>query len=1023
MAGTLRHIAERLVGAVRPLASAFRDGEEFRILMLELGWEVSGLPPSYVVVAEQSGLAVQALEALADGTDADELLAVVELAGSAYRAVAALTEAPEGIDADEFLSELATRLFEYVLGRELLTHAPDWYAVLETLGIVTYEDHAETETRPAFGRVRFDWDQIPAILADPGLIPARVYGWGTPALNFPALAERIAALGIGLGLPASLDVLSREFAAALQVDASGPPERPPTTGVTVLVSDVDIGLMLTELPAEGSELPGLVLLPLAPDGIDERVDLGDGWSLTVRAGTDLAAQLGIVARPSGLSVRYPGSPGHPLPSAGFGATLEIASSPPTLLFGEPTSTRLEAGGARIGLALNVREGDPELAATVAVTGLALVVSPGGADSFLATVLGGEELRVELPLALDWSSRTGLRFQTGTGFEVTAYPGVDLGLVRFDRVDAALQVGGRSLALRATAAFSGGLGPFGYTVDRLGVELVVTFEPGNAGPFDVRFRPVWPTAVGLTLATPAASGGGFLRYDEQTGRYAGTFELTIVDTVSVIAIGLITTGPAGFTLLLMITADGFTPVQLGLGFTLTGIGGLVALNRTVDAEAVRGGLNNGVLDSVLFAKDPVANADRILSTLDRIFPAAPDRLLVGPLAEIEWGSPTIVKVRLALLLEIPQPIRAVLLAALSVLLPRPDEVVVELHVDAIGVLDLGRGELALDASLHHSRLWKYALTGDMTLRLNWGDDPQFLLSIGGFHPRFTPPAGLRKLGRMTLSLSDRDNPRIRFESYLAVTSNTIQFGARVALRAEKHGFGVDGGGAFDALVQWDPFGIDVMLEAWVKVFSPAGTLFGARLKVEVTGPQPWHVAGVLTIHLFFFSIEVGVNFTIGDPQPPPVLDTIDVLGLLRAELARPESWTSALPAAVAPGVTMRPAPTDGGLVVHPLGTVTVRQKVVPLGTLVTRYGAGRPAAGPRTYDLDVTSPAGITAQPLLDHFAPAQFTEQTEDEKLAAPSFALMPAGLVFTPDADGVPVPLAVTVDVAFETVQIGALG
>jgi len=1036
MAGTLGRIAERLVGAVRPLVDAFRDSDQFQVLMLQLGWEVPGLPPSYVVVAEKSEVAVNALAALADGASVQEVLAVVDKAGAVYRAVTALTEAPDGIDAEEFLPELANRLFEHVLGRELLAEAPDWYAALELLGIVSYEDHEATPTRPAFGRVRFDWDQIPAILADPALIPARVYGWGTPSLNFPALAERIAAFVTGLGLPASLDVLSRTLADALQAEASGEPAGSPKAAVTINVFDVDVaeksfpvGLLLTELPAEGTAMPGLVLLPLVPDGIDEHVDIGGGWTFTLRAGTDLAAQLGVVARPDGLSVRYPGSPGHPLPSGGFGATLEMTSSPPVLLFGEPESTRLEAGGAKVGVALNVHEGEPELAATVAVTGLALVISPGGADGFLSSVLGGSELRVEIPLALDWSSRTGLRFQTGAGFELTAHPGVDLGLLRFDRVDLALHVSAASgstpaLALRATAAISGGLGPFVYTVDRLGLELALTAETGNAGPFDIGFRPVWPTAIGLALATPAASGGGFLRLDEQTGRYAGTFELTIVDVVSVKAIGLITTGPAGFNLLLMITADGFTPIQLGLGFMLTGIGGFIALNRTIDVDAVRGGLNNGVLDSVLFAKDPVANADQILSTLDKLFPAAPDRLLVGPLAEIVWGSPTIVKVRLALLLEIPQPVRAVLLAALSVLLPKPDEAVVELHVDAIGVLDLGRGELALDASLHHSRLWKYVLTGDMALRLNWGDDPQFLLSIGGFHPRFTPPAGLRKLGRMALSLSDRDNPRIRFESYLALTSNTIQFGARVSLRAEAHGFGVDGGGAFDALVQWDPFGIDVMLEAWVKVFSPAGTLFGARLKVEVTGPQPWHVAGVLTVHLLFFSIETGVNFTIGDPQPPPILDTVDVLALLQAELARPESWTSSLPAATRPGVTLRPAAgADEALVVHPLGTVSVRQKVAPLGTMITRYGAARPAAGPRTYDLDVTSPAGISAHPLLDHFAPAQFTEQTEDEKLAAPSFALLPAGLTFTPDADGVPAALGVTVDVGFETVHIGALG
>ena len=168
----------------------------------------------------------------------------------------------------------------------------------------------------------------------------------------------------------------------------------------------------------------------------------------------------------------------------------------------------------------------------------------------------------------------------------------------------------------------------------------------------------------------------------------------------------------------------------------------------------------MLDSVLFVNDPVRNADRDLATLDRVFPLAPDRLLIGPLAEISWGSPPLVKIRMALLLEVPQPVRVVLLAALSVVLPRPDDPVVELHVDAIGVLDLAKGELALDASLHDSRILSYPLTGDMALRLNWGEQPTFVMSVGGFHPRFPAPAGLRPLDRLALTLTDGENPRVR-----------------------------------------------------------------------------------------------------------------------------------------------------------------------------------------------------------------------------------------------------------------------
>lgn len=58
-----------------------------------------------------------------------------------------------------------------------------------------------------------------------------------------------------------------------------------------------------------------------------------------------------------------------------------------------------------------------------------------------------------------------------------------------------------------------------------------------------------------------------------------------------ATGLLTTrlpgGASGFSLLVVISSE-FPPVQLGLGFRLVGVGGLLGINRTVAVEALRGG---------------------------------------------------------------------------------------------------------------------------------------------------------------------------------------------------------------------------------------------------------------------------------------------------------------------------------------------------------------------------------------------------------------------------------------------------
>ena len=1017
------------------------------------------------------GAVSSALDALGEVLDDDEpdasqvllragaLVAVVAVA--VEHVVTAAGHAGDGQDptflaATRLAEQLPRRLLDWLVIDQLEERSPATVDALRVLGVVTVEpvppDPPSFTTEHVHRATHLD--TLVILLTDPVRWWRETYGWGGGEPELDTFLRRLFDLGSSLGLPVELagedlDRLERFGATVPDLDEADPPPalRLPLLEVGEGDDGLEIGVALTHLPPDPATRDGLALVPYAAGaaGVDVPLGTSGDWVASFEASLDASGGIGLVARP-GQPVRALAD----LDGTGTSASgrlqvtlgrLEVADELALLRFGEGAGLFVTEASVTASV-LFERGRDPELRIEVAVKQAVLRVTLGESDGFVRKVL--PDLRLAVDAGFGMSSRHGAYFVGGAGLELTVPLGLELGPIAVERITVRLAAkageGPASLAAEAGAAVSLRLGPFAGVVEGLGVRLLLReATAGNLGPVDALLGLKPPTGLGLAIDTPAVSGGGFLRFDPDAGRYAGVFELTIADTVSVKVIGLVTTrlpdGRPGFALLLVITADGFTPVQLGMGFVLTGVGGLIALNRTIDVGAVRAGLSSGVLDSVLFAKDPVQNADRIIATLDRIFPLAPDRLLIGPLAEIGWGSPPLVKVRLALLLEIPQPVRAVLLAALAVSLPDPDNPVVELHVDAIGVLDLGRGELALDASLHHSRLWTFTLTGDMALRLNWGSDPMFLMSVGGFHPRFTPPAGLRALDRLTFSLSDSDNPRIRFETYLAITSNTIQLGARVSVRAEAGGFGVDGGGAFDALIQWVPFGLDVLFEAWIKIFTPAGTLCSARLALEVTGPQPWHVVGTVRFSILWFTVTAGVDFTVGDPLEPVPQATVDVVELLWTELRLPSSWSAALPADVAPGVTLATGttPEPGGApvptIVHPLAELTVRQKVAPLGTTVTRVGANRPAAGPRRYDLDLDlgdAPAGagrLTAAVLHEQFARAQFTDMSEDEKLTAPSFALLPAGVAFRPDgARALPVERVAATDLEFETLDFSHL-
>ncbi|MGW4874843.1 DUF6603 domain-containing protein [Streptomyces chartreusis] len=1023
----LRTVVAELAEAFSPLVGALQDPSALARFLADLGWDVdeAGTQP----LTDALSAVGQALTKLASDASADADLGTLvgDVAGLTAALVAAAPAAggglPAPLDQPAFWSALPVDLLEQLIFDHLDRRHPLAFGLLAALGVAYLEQRSADEAigRSAYERRGIGLDRLLRFVTDPGEALQEHFGWGTD-FDHRAASWALGALLRGVGAdttvgPAAPALVSQYFdelsdhRTVDQVVVSAPELASPD-GVAVAKAAL---VVLPVPPAADRTAPaeGLVLLPTFFGQVVATFPIGTTAKLAL-SGTATDAPIALFVRPSGVSaeVAVAGL------EAGLRARLDVAPVMPIIVAGAADSSRLELHRAHITFAVTASAAGLVVEIEAVLDLVRLVVQAGEGDGFLRQVLGEKPIEVAVGPGLAWSSVTGLRFagQSALALDIPLDVSV-LGVIDLDRLHLALR-GGDAAVLEVGVSGGLSLGPFAAAVQNIGVavraEATDPAHPGNLGVLDLGFGFKPPTGIGLAIDTPAVRGGGFLLIDPGAGQYTGVFELTVIGTVSVKAVAIISTrlpdGTPGFALLILITAEGFTPIQLGLGFSLTGIGGLLALNRTINAEVVRNGLRDGVLDSVLLVKDPVRNAPRIISTLNRVFPIAPGRLVIGPLAEISWGSPPLVKIRLALLIDIPQPVKIVLLAQLRMVLPREKDAVVELNVDAVGVLDLGRRELALDASIHHSRLLKFTLSGDLALRLTWGDQPTFVLSVGGFHPKFPAPSGLRPLERLSLTLSGSDNPRIRFEAYLALTSNSIQLGARVSVYAEAGGFGVDGGGSFDALIQWAPFALDTGLVAWVRVFGPTGTLLGLRLALDITGPEPWHISGVAELTVLFVTVRVGVDFQLGEAVERLATESVDVAAAIWAELSRPGSWQAVLGAAYTPGATLADLadPAVGGaagvggaggpLVVHPLATITGRQRVAPLDRPVSRVGAARPAAGVRDYPLQVSAPTGVRVTPASDLFASAQYVDLPEDAKLAGPSFAPMQAGVTMSSD-------------------------
>ena len=462
-----------------------------------------------------------------------------------------------------------------------------------------------------------------------------------------------------------------------------------------------------------------------------------------------------------------------------------------------------------------------------------------------------------------------------------------------------------------------------------------------------------------------------------------------------AVGLLTTrmpdGRPGFSLLVVISTE-FTPIQLGLGFRLAGVGGIVGINRTVAVEALRSGLKTGALSSVLSPPDPIANAPQLIATLSGLFPPAQGRHIFGPSARIVWGTPTLITIDLCLALEVPSPVRLIVLGRLRAVLPDERAAVVRLQMDMLGVVDVDRNEASVDATLVDSQLAEFALTGDMALRINWGPQSAFLLAVGGFHPRFAAPSGFPVLKRVAVALAAGDNPKLRLEAYLALTSNTVQLGARVDLAVKAGKFTVAGFLSFDALVTLSPLAFTVDVAGKLAVRAGGHTILSVSLELSLSGPKPWHARGKASFSILFFDVSFRFDVTIGDRALSAGPAGIDVAPLMQTAFADRRSWTAQLPSGGDTVVTLRAIQTTDVLA-HPLGTLQVRQRVAPLERTLERFGENVPT-GARLFRVSGATIGGNIAavDGLDDLFAPAQFRALTEEQKLSLPSFESMRAG-------------------------------
>ncbi|MBC8028519.1 MAG: hypothetical protein H7Z16_00240 [Pyrinomonadaceae bacterium] len=885
--------------------------------------------------------------------------------------------------ARDFADELAKPLGDYIIAAAITNGAPKFAFLLKLAGLLDWRYVPPDLLSPNYVKKTLQLERLKDLMTNPSAHLSSSLGWG--AANFdPADFFRLTS-----------EFLPRETDFELGTDAGDPFLRIGSFKIQRDRSPTPPGLLAT-------------LVGKLDADREDPIKATDEWDFVLSSNLRLIGSASAQVTPP-LTINL-----QLLPPATGEISGELRtfferneSARPVDLLSGTGLLSLSANNVVGGVGLKAEWDTTSRRATInplffaEIQGASLKIGSSGADSFIGTLLAGIEIEAQFDLGFEWSPNTGLRITSSGGVEIALPIHRQIGPLEFKVLYLALTVqDDGTLSLEVSAALAGALGPLTAVVDRIGVILELKFVEGTDAPFRpfdlaLRFKP--PRGIGLGIDAGVVKGGGYVDINVEEGAYAGILTLTIAEFLSVTAIGLINTrlpgGQPGFSLLLIITAEFVPGVQLGYGFTLSGVGGLLGLNRAMLLDPLAERVRTGAVNSILFPTNVIANATRIISDLRAIFPPQEGTFLIGPMAKIGWGTPNLISVSLGIIIEIPGDV--VILGRIRSALPIEQAPVLVLQVTFVGALEFTKRRLWFYATLFESQLLFIPLEGEMGLLMDFSDNPNFVLSVGGFHPDFRPPPlPFPTPARVGMSLINESDARIRAEAYFAVTTNSVQMGCSLDALFRFDAFNVDGEVSFDAILRFSPFHLEANLSAQFNVDVLGIAVFSVHLRGSIEGPTPWRVRGTAEIDTPLYKQSIDVDIPFGEERSDR-LPSIAVLPQMKLEFEKQESWRTTLPAVGQLFVNLRKLDEPDLLVLHPIGTLQISQRFAPLNLLLSKIGNQEPSDVKK---ISVSVQAGQPGKlgekgPMREKFSVGQFRDLSDAARLSAAAFEPMDSGL------------------------------
>jgi hypothetical protein len=513
------------------------------------------------------------------------------------------------------------------------------------------------------------------------------------------------------------------------------------------------------------------------------------------------------------------------------------------------------------------------------------------------------------------------------------------------------------------------------------------DPRDGSP--LMLGPLPPDGFTARLdAGPVRGGGALVRRDDGV---SGLLNAN-VGVMEVAALASLRRTPTGGPSFLAIISAGFTPgLQVGFGFQINRIGGVVGVERRLDPAVLARKLGDGTAAQVLFPLDAGKAARVALDAADEIFPPAAGSAVAGPTFRFSWlevAGQGFASVDLGILIELPGPRRIAIVGVVRAGIPGP-VALLRLRADIVGVLDFVEQRATVDASLVDSgALGIFTIYGDLAFASCWGPTAYTVLSIGGFYPGFRPePAQIRPLKRLGMSL-DLPLPgfRLRAEGYLAATSNTLQLGGHLEVGINAGIASVSGFIGLDALIQFTPFHLHAEVAAGLDVRFLGMSFCGVRFDGTIDGPGPLTLHGRVTVETFLKDFDWEDTFVFGASGNQPMILPQRALDVLKSEEMRPENIQAR--ESRDPLVALFPLERQQEYaVVAPRGGLAWNQLRVPLETAIDRID-GTPIGSQQNVQAWILG----ESLPKRERFAPGSFITLTSAQALTAPSYDRLPSG-------------------------------